>query len=140
MLSSFEDITSRIDEKPTWFDENGVPRYGEFHPSNSPNIYAEEVMLYRIACQVCPEKFLVEANWDRTKSILDKRVRALSERVKKHEIHFGDPPFHGCAGATMNCLDLRVVQFWSRTNDTFEWVRLPHLEGLPLADADDVDD
>jgi hypothetical protein len=30
--------------------------------------------------------------------------------------HYGDPPAHGCVGDTMNCYDLRIVEFWVKDN------------------------
>lgn len=45
---------------------------------------------------------------------------SLREAVKNGSIHYGDPPFHTgpsghvCSGATMNCWDLRVLEFWQR--------------------------
>ena len=37
MKESYEDITSRIPESPSWYDQNGTPRYGEFSPERCPN-------------------------------------------------------------------------------------------------------
>lgn len=141
MLESYLDIRKRIPEPPKWFDAHGVPRYGDFHPSLSVNVYASEVLLYEIACQSCLRRFLVEENWSHLSinDIMAKRkTPPLSERVVRAEIHYGDPPCFGdegcCAGATMNCLDVKTVQFWSRVNDQREWSRVTALEGLPLED------
>lgn len=135
MLNSFDDIRSRITEPPTWFDCNGVPRYGDFHPTLSPNIYADQVLLYEIACQACNARFLVEENW----SSMDFNCIAhgrpnptLQDRVVNVDIHFGDPPCWDCAGATMNCIDIKTVQFWDRENEDREWERQPNMEGLSL--------
>jgi hypothetical protein len=47
-------------------------------------------------------------------------------------LHYGDPPFsfHGewCAGASMNCDDLRILEFWEYSNKTFEWERNKEFE------------
>ena len=62
MHANYFDIISRIDEKPTWYDQNGTPRYEEFNPDLCPNIYAQQVFLLKIACQACGEEFDVEMN------------------------------------------------------------------------------
>lgn len=142
MLESYDDIRKRIPEPPKWFDTHGVPRYDEFHPSLSPNVYAHEVLLYEIACQSCGARFRVEANWSRYDLISmarDAPNPSLSERVRRQEIHYGDPPCWECAaGATMNCIDLRTVQFWSRDNAARKWTRVPELEAVDLGGEEDL--
>jgi hypothetical protein len=143
MLESYSDIRSRIATLPIWFDENGTPRYDTPHPFFSPNIYADEVLFYEIACQSCGARFLVEENWSRHNLAAIMRRESgqdnpsLSERVRLKRIHYGDPPCWACAsGATMNCIDIRTVQFWSRLNGDREWARVADLEGIDLDDTD----
>jgi hypothetical protein len=86
----------------------------------------------------------------------DRRPERLSEQIAHGTIHYGDPPNTGCcaAGGTMNCWDLRVVEYWARsftlrklldptnTSDTmkgdeclrYEWTRVPAFE-IELPDA-----
>lgn len=118
MNYTYDDIRSRIEEKPTWYDMHGVPRYGEFEPRQCPNIYASEVVLLCIACQDCGEQFDVEMHGDVFWHI-------------KHpaKLHYGDPPAHGCVGDTMNCEDLAVLQVWQREGFG-DWQRRPELEGF----------
>ena len=143
MLPSYDDIKSRIPEEPKWYDDNGVPRYGDFTPNNVPNIYAEEAMLMEISCQDCGERFLVALQ---TAGMMDKlwnpKARSLSERIdeylkeKEHNgfpFHYGDPPIHGCVGDTMNCEDHRIVEFWQRKD--YEWVRVPRYE---IAEVEEI--
>jgi hypothetical protein len=56
------------------------------------------------------------------------RLEPLSAPSRLKELHYGDPPNAGCclAGHTMNCIDLRVIQFWSRERS--KWERCPELE------------
>jgi hypothetical protein len=56
--------------------------------------------------------------------------RSLAENIRSGEIHYGDPPDYGnCRdGATMNCYDLQVLQYWSRMNEKRAWVRDSQLE------------
>jgi hypothetical protein len=140
MLETYNDIRSRIPEPPKWFDEHGVPRYDSFHPDLSPNVYADQVLLYRIACQNCNSLFLVEENWSRCNPVSFMRGTpnpSLEDRVRLKRIHYGDPPCTACdAGATMNCVDLITVQFWHRM-DGWNWVRIPELEGVSLGYNDE---
>ena len=133
MHASYSDITSRIKESPTWHDSNGVPRYGEFAPDNSPNIYADQVVLLRIRCQDCGRPMKVELN--SCSMDLVRGHSKLRERVTEQTIHYGDPPTHDnnygewcAAGATMNCEDISVLQVWLRP-DFGTWTRHPELEG-----------
>ena len=111
------DILARITEEPSWYDQNGTPRYGEFHPSDCPNIYSFQVILLRIACQACGTQFRVEmhSGWD---------IPIIGQL---RELHYGDPPIHDCVGDTMNCEDLEVLQVW--TKDLSDWTRIYDLEG-----------
>ena len=59
MHQHYRDILDRIDEAPTWFDENGVPRFGDFLPGYLGNIYAREAALAEVACQACGRMFKV---------------------------------------------------------------------------------
>ena len=144
MNNDFQDIRERIKENPTWWDCNGTPRYGKFHPSMSPNIYAEEIILLEIGCQNCSEKFLVEMNWSMMDKISHSResfsnrliqlAKWKSENPKAFEeympFHYGDPPFHDdMAGNTMNCEDLEIKEFWARNKQTkHEWKRIKKYE------------
>jgi hypothetical protein len=124
MHHNFEDITDRIKEAPSWYDANGTPRYGEFNPKMSPNIYARIVIFMRIRCQECHEEFLVEMNEGPFTNMKDFHPQKL---------HYGDPPRHGftnncAAGDTMNCEDLEILQCWTRFG-TREWERHPEFEG-----------
>lgn len=138
MLESYDDIRRRIPEPPKWFDAHGVPRYDEFHPSMSVNVYAQEVLLYEIECQNCQRRMLVEANWSRHRTLSIRRGNpdaSLTHRVQTKDIGFGDPPCFAedCgAGAVMMSDPIRTVQFWRR-DAAHDWARVPELEGVDLA-------
>ena len=117
MNANYEDIISRIAESPRWYDANGTPRYDDFHPRYCPNIYSDQVILLRIACQACGEEFDVEMH------------AGFFEELNPRKVHYGDPPRHDCMGDTMNCEDLEVLQVWQRVGFD-EWKRYPELEGL----------
>ena len=118
MKHTFDDITSRITEQPSWYDSNGTPRYGAFAPDQCPNIYADAVVLLRIECQACGRRFNVEmhSHW-------------YAQLAHPKKLHYGDPPAHGCVGDTMNCEDLEVLEVWRKDRERYEWVRHPELEG-----------
>lgn len=103
MKESYVDITSRIAEEPTWWDENGTPRYGDFTPDRCPNIYSNTVALLRITCQDCGQEFRVEMH------------EALWSEFNPLKLHYGDPPIHGCVGDTMNSVPREVLECWHRT-------------------------
>lgn len=119
MWANYHDILSRIDEPPSWFDENAVPRFVQFEPIRLANIYARECMLLLIRCQSCRTEFQVAMSGG----------GALQNEIRDNEIHFGDPPNTGCCdvGASMNSVPLRVLEYW-RQPDVFSWVRDPALE------------
>lgn len=130
MLARYEDITAKIDMEPLWYDENGVPRYMTFTPELSPDIYAQEVILLAIACQHCHKPFLVEMSWSHHQIIFDRHSESFTTRVRKWNesdvkgwgpIHYGDPPIHDCTGDTMNCDDIKIIEFWKR--DLTDWKR-----------------
>ena len=129
MIPDYDDILSRIPEPPLWWDAHGVPRWCEFHPTASSNTYAREVALLRIACQGCGREFDAEINWwEQSRHWNGDRMEPLSTPARLKELHYGDPPNVGCcpAGHTMNCIDLRILQFWSRERS--KWERCPELE------------
>ena len=129
MFHDYSDITDRIAEPPKWWDEHGVPRYGEFSPYGVASIYAGEVALVEIACQACADHFNVAFS-SQGGSGPTEEGRSLTENIQSGEIHYGDPPDYGnCReGASMTCFDLRVLQYWSRMNEKREWVRDSRLE------------
>lgn len=140
MLHGYNDIIDRIDEEPKWWDERGVPRYCEFKPNVVANIYAKEVVFLLIACQSCRHTFKVAMSCSSMTLVLDGFP--LKDQVKNQSIHYGDPPNTGCCpgGATMNCDDLKVLEFWHQLK--MEWERVPELEGdLPdMPGYEDDDD
>lgn len=133
MNCSYEEIIEAMGE-PKWWNEVAAPRYLEFEPQHIENIYADDCCLALIECQGCGHPFKVAFSSSATYEFLDNR-RPLSEVVQDGSLHFGDPPNIGCcaAGPTMNCMDIKVLEYWSRRNskDFFrEWERLPDLEVL----------
>ena len=137
MLPDYQDIRSRIDEEPKWFDGNGVPRYCKFEPRRTCNIYAREVLLLEIACQSCGKRFHVETNWSRwgyIPSYLERIERETARHIKHGgdldlRIGWGDPPRHDCKGAgnVMTSDTIRIVEFWCKPSGG-EWERKPEYE------------
>lgn len=129
MHHHYEDIRNRIKEAPVWFDEHGVPRYDPFLPTGAADIYADEVALVEIACQNCGTRFMVVFSENAFDRFTEKTV-ALADAVRSRWLHYGDPPNTGCCavGPTMNCEDLRVVEYWRRSKGVFNFERVPELE------------
>jgi len=141
MLADYSDIRSRIKDEPLWWDSDGVPRYDRFTTDLCPNIYAHEIILMEISCQDCRQRFLVEMNWDimatvfnnprrhseRFSTVVHKWLKA-KDKDRWPPFHYGDPPRHGCVGDTMNCYDLRIVEFWKRKEKGWGWERVTKYE------------
>lgn len=132
MWAAYEDIVKRLGQ-PLWYDEYGVPRYDPFDRKLVADIYAHEIALVEIQCQACLKRFDVAFSYGPMQQVSDPNLPSLSERVTDDTLHYGDPPRHdhpnakGCSGATMNCNELRVLQFW-RTSQKYDWHRLGRLE------------
>lgn len=131
MHQSYEDIRRRIGV-PLWHDEHGVPRYDPFEHGLCADIYADECALVSIACQNCGERFNVafsESPLTRLRIETRDLGPTPAEQIRDGSIHYGDPPRRNCcpAGATMNCLDLMVLEYWRRGDD-FTWQRDGSLE------------
>lgn len=133
MWPDYEDIRSRISEEPVWFDSNGVPRYEPFSPVAVPNIYAKEAVLYLVRCQSCGKKFKVADD----RGTIDKlrKISDLEHLIKEGALHYGDAPRHNCVGDTMNCEDIRVLEYWRR--ETMDWVHHPELQ-IMLPDGEEL--
>lgn len=130
MHESYTDITSLIDEEPQWWDEAGVPRYCQFHPLLSNNVYINEAALMLIRCQSCDQLYRVAI----THGPMDElfavvKTLSIAHRIKAGQLHYGDPPNTDCcaAGATMNSIPVRVLQYWHK-DIHFRWTRDETLE------------
>lgn len=150
MRALYGDILSRIAETPRWWDENGVPRFDDFHPTAIPDIYANEAVLYRVRCQQCGRAFDVADSWSWGRAVVGQvgpitteRLQAsrLSSRVPAGRLSYGDPPRHGgeecSAGDSMTSEAVLVLQFWRR--EGLDWERVPSLEGRGLEDGGTVE-
>lgn len=145
MNHDYEDITSRIVEPPRWFDERAVPRYCEFGPSHSANIYADEAVLFVIECQACRTPFRVcltsDSSMRAVRGHIEKRAPdpSLAEQVRSHTLEYGDPPNMGCcpSGPTMNSVPRRVLEYWYRRSGHGDWERDEKLEADLHCDWDE---
>ena len=104
MFANYHDISSKLGT-PVWFDESGVPRYCEFHPSNLANIYATEAVLFLVGCQVCGKGFTVA---------MSGAFPATSDRIRNNTLDYGDPPNVGCGNVLMSSVPQSIIQYWSR--------------------------
>jgi hypothetical protein len=123
MYRRYEEIREKLGE-PLWHDDQGVPRYIEFHPSLC-GVYDTHVALLNIACQSCGKRFLVAASYN---AFIGFRIQlSLPTSDEAGSFGFGDAPYHGgCAGETMTTDTMEIVQFWfKRTGD---WIQLSELQ------------
>ncbi len=132
MKPSYKDILALTNAEPLWYDANGVPRFQPFSTELLSSVYARECCLLEIACQNCGQRFHVEMVQSTGAAALGQSLaQAASESMGSEPfgstLHYGDPPHHGCTGDTMNCQDLRILEFWAR-DTPFAWTRHPELE------------
>ena len=62
------------------------------------------------------------------RGIKGESFRELMKTYPNYIPHYGDPPNMGCcpAGPTMNCEDIKILEFWEMVD--MRWVRVPELE------------
>jgi hypothetical protein len=127
MNHHYKDIRDKLGP-PRWFDEAAVPRYCEFSPHVTHNIYAREVALVKIACQSCGHIFQVAMSWP--SNFLLQPEDSLEKRVEESSLWYVDPPNVECcpAGPTMTSITHRVLQFWRHSFRADKWSRVPELE------------
>jgi hypothetical protein len=115
MQPEYLDIRSRIAAQPDWFDEHGVPRYGNFHPSATASIYVTEVALAEVTCQFCKRPFRVAL------SHVNFRASTIAEAIASHTLDYGDPPNVRCCGAgpMSNSIMRRTLEYWHRHDRRF---------------------
>jgi hypothetical protein len=146
MNYNYADITSKIPEKPRWWDEEAVPRYCDFTPYETSHIYADEAALVLIKCQNCGEEFKVAFSMSAMKGMVHygqegveravinrlsgKFYASLADLIRSRKIHYGDPPNIECcaSGPTMNCDDIQVLEYWKHEPGNFTWTRDHNLE------------
>jgi hypothetical protein len=127
MHQHYKDILDRIGELPKWFDERGVPRFGEFSPRDVNNIYAWEAALAEVSCQGCGCVFRVAL----TDAFAGRRS-SLSDEIRLGRARYGDPPnIHCCdAGPVMSSVMHQILEYWSRDYEVSrDWQRDPIYEG-----------
>ena len=155
MHHHYDDIIKAVGVAPTWWQEEGVPRFCEFTPDVSSNIYADEVALVEIACQSCDTRFNVAFNTSAASRVqqalignsnienVDFDALRLSSLIASGDLFYGDPPNTGCcaAGPTMTSETIRVIEYWHRHHQKYvvdgiisdivkysEWRRNPEFE------------
>lgn len=133
MFTSYRDITSKIADPPTWWDEWAVPRYCAFEPDHCSDIHAVEAMLVAIECQNCGHPYLkayTPGDWARG----NRDGRWLRDDIRANSFEGGDPPNYCCTGASMSAVPRRVAEYWGRQEPEFvegrwrRWKRDPTYE------------
>lgn len=138
MKRCYADLYALTSEPVRWWDELGVPRWRDFHPS-ALDIYASEALLMTLDCQSCGFTYKValcsqfQSAQDVTALVPRPReFWTLSEEVLGKEVNYGDPPrldLDCCPhGSSMTAVPRTVLEFWRRHRKIGEWVRVPTLE------------
>ena len=138
MLRDYSDITDQLGD-PQWWDDNGTPRYCEFSPTLATTTNDRYVALAEVECQGCDRVFRVSIGNPAGRIFDEWKPTELPTAESTNRFHYGDPPRHGyCHGDTMNCLTLRILEFWEldsqllerafRDGSTNPWRRRPELE------------
>ncbi len=134
MHHHYRDITDKLGT-PIWWDEYAVPRYCDFSPEEVAYIYARQVAFVHIKCQGCGHSFMVAMSSGQ-QQLLEHEPPPLMKAIEEGTLHYGDPPNNGCCGAgpTMNCYDIKVVEFWEAV-EVGDWKRNAKFE-VGLDDED----
>lgn len=148
MKHDFKDILAATKETPTWWDENGTPRFSGINPKDCPDIYADEVVFFLIECQNCERKFIVQTSSKKSQRMLRNSMLNISEPTSIEDamrkglldvVDYGDPPIHGCTGDVMSSYPIKILQFWSKLNASHTFERKYDLEvDLPNMKDEDV--
>ena len=127
MLCQYRDILNMADEcgrgDALWFDENGVPRFCDFHPTRLADIYARTAILCRVACQSCGKTFMMAQSKGQLERVNGAWMEAKPFPTDPDLIAFGDPPCWGCSGATMSSDTVEIVQRWAYGKG-YKWERV----------------
>ena len=142
MLPKYEDILALAERAgaggPLWFDESGVPRFAKFHP-DLLGVYDRYAVLAEATCASCGKDMLVALGRPKIEigpcgTLVPYDLAGVIGLVEA----WHDPPRHDlpdggrCAGETMSCGRVRVVQAWEQGDD-FEWRR--SAAGLKMPDT-----
>lgn len=138
MLPAYNDIITRIAERPIWFTATGVPRYNPFAPEML-GVYDQIAGLFLVQCQSCSAKLKIGDGTPRFS--IHKVLAGDTEEITVESFGqtwtCGDPPRHDCPGAgeTMSAIELSVLEMWERIS--MDWKRRKDLE-LAFTDTTEV--
>jgi hypothetical protein len=140
MKSHYADILALTDRPPTWWDEHGVPRYAEFHPTKCSDIYAKEAVLIGVRCQSCHAPFAVAITARAADKTIPAKQVMLCDQIAAKTLSYGDPPNRDCcpAGPTMSSSPQMVLAYWRCEH--FAWWQHTKLTGTDITPTWDRDD
>jgi hypothetical protein len=118
MNRSYDDVLALTDRKPSFFQAGGFPRWEDFRPGASTDVYARDCAIAEIACQLCDTRFhvLMEST--------SRDRRTIREEIHDRTLAYRDPPNVGCCsgGPSMTSETVRVLECWERM-EGFQWRR-----------------
>lgn len=156
MHPRYGDIIEAAGRQPDWWGENGVPRFGPFHPTML-GVYDHSAIYGLLGCQGCDTLLPVGIGMP-VYSFYDfmgpkEDIKPWDAKRLRDELSYGDAPHHdhpggtgGCSGTTMGTWLAEVLEAWeilaNPDGDIFarrfgEWTRIPELEGPVEGDVDD---
>lgn len=130
MYPLYKELREKLGE-PLWVDQNGVPRYCEFHPDIASEIYGDWVALMEVECQSCGKVFKCARGVCRVMEVIKSRGQVQLENTAAQMIPYligwGDAPWHDadgneagfdnqCAGTTMST-DILSFRVWYKDRD-----------------------
>jgi hypothetical protein len=125
MYPLYEDIRDRLGE-PLWHDQNGVPRYAEFHPDllGVYDVWALEMI---VTCEGCGREFLCCSGIKHYAGSGPFEILTTPGQAMDYLLGWGDAPWHmlgdiGCPGTT-NRADFTPLRLWHRGDA--EWTEVP---------------
>lgn len=106
--ADYSDLLKLFD--PRWFDEMGVPRNTEFHPSYLARPRAKSSVRAIVACQVCDKRAIVAISSEHDL----KTMMSHYKEGSKFNFNYGDMPVGFCCdeGSRMQGITEKIIECW----------------------------
>lgn len=112
----YDDIIAAIEQAPWWWDEHGVPRYGDFEPAMCGDPEARQALLAQVACPHCRHTCTIACSMPRLDLdiVVDLNARGIGG------LYGLLPHFKHCGRPTQGELII-VEQLWRRDVSMVIW-------------------
>jgi hypothetical protein len=130
MKPDYQDILDVAElVEPTWYDENGVPRFCHATPELVATAYPDQVVFMYVICQHCNRVFPVALAYQE----LSQDTFDLLRRARTRTLYYGEPPRHACPGDSYATLTTRIHTLWQKDSTNESWYELAQYRGLSVA-------